>query len=174
MATDNQRKADVLVIQCGPAEPEPAKNVATNLQALRDATKERKPDFVVFTELSTTQYFCGYNDPKWFDVAEPLDGPSVKAFRDEAKRLGCYILVTFYERGTVKGEFFNSLAVICPGGELVPGTLPDGRQVRCYRRIASRPVQLLARPQRALLLQSRSWPAGIRDRAWAHRLPDLL
>jgi N-carbamoylputrescine amidase len=134
MATDNQRKADVLVIQCGPAEPEPAKNVATNLQALRDATKERKPDFVVFTELSTTQYFCGYNDPNWFDVAEPLDGPSVKAFRDEAKRLGCYILVTFYERGTVKGEFFNSLAVICPGGELVPGTLPDGRQVRCYRK----------------------------------------
>jgi N-carbamoylputrescine amidase len=134
VTTDKQRKVDVLVMQCGPAEPEPSQNVPVNLEALRQATAEKVPDFVVFTELSTTQYFCGYNDPRWFDVAEPLDGPSVTAFREEARRLKTHILLPFYERGKVKGEFFNSLAVIDPKGELVPGTLPDGRQVRCYRK----------------------------------------
>jgi N-carbamoylputrescine amidase len=129
-----KREVDVLVVQCGPAEVEPEKNVAANLKLIAEATKERKPDFIVFTELSTTQYFCGFNDPKWFDLAEPLDGPSVQAFQKAARDIGSYILLPFYERGAVKGEFFNSLAVIDPRGELVPGTLPDGRQVRCYRK----------------------------------------
>jgi predicted amidohydrolase len=131
---EEKREVDVLVIQCGPAEIEPAKNVAANLALLKEATRDRRPDFVVFTELSTTQYFCGFNDPKWFDLAEPLDGPSVSAFREAAREIGCYILLPFYERGAVKGEFFNSVAVIDPRGELVSGILPDGRSVRCYRK----------------------------------------
>lgn len=138
MAIDDRPKVEVLVIQCGPAEPEPEKNVAANLKALRDATASRKPDFVVFTELSTTQYFCGYNDPKWFDVAEPLDGPSVKAFREEAKRLGCYILLTFYERGAVKGEFFNSLAVIGPMASLSPARCRTAARCAAIARTTSR------------------------------------
>lgn len=134
MTAPGERKVDVSIIQCGPAVPEPRRNVESNLKLLADATKDKVPHFVVFTELSTTQYFCGFNDPKWFDLAEPLDGPSVAVFREEARRLGCHILVTFYERGAVKGEFFNSLAVIDPKGELIPGVLPDGRKVRCYRK----------------------------------------
>lgn len=134
MADINERKVDVTILQCGPANPEPAQNLEPNLALLRRATKQKTPHFVVFTELATTQYFCGYNDPRWFDVAEPLDGPSVTAFREEAKRLGCHILLPFYERGAVKGEFFNSVAVIDPRGELVAGILPDGRRVRCYRK----------------------------------------
>ncbi|GIL00533.1 MAG: N-carbamoylputrescine amidase [Alphaproteobacteria bacterium] len=128
------RNVDVLVVQCGAAEVEPARNVAANLALIDKATRDRKPDFISLSELSTTQYFCGYTDPRWFDLAEPLDGPSIRAFQDKARELKCYILLTFYERGAVKGEFFNSLAVIDPRGELVSGTLPDGRKVRCYRK----------------------------------------
>lgn len=134
MSNEQSKTLSVLCVQLGAAEPQPAQNVPKNLAFLREATRDRKPDFVVFTELSTTQYFCGFNDPRWFDVAEPLEGPSVAAFREEARRLGCHILLPFYERGVVKGEFFNSLAVIAPSGELIPGTLPDGRQVKCYRK----------------------------------------
>jgi predicted amidohydrolase len=134
VSAPERKKLNVLTIQLGPAKPEPKDNVPDNLAFLRKAVKDKKPDFVVFTELSTTQYFCGYNDPRWFDVAEPLDGPAVTAFRKEAKKIGCHILLPFYERGVVKGEFFNSLAVISPQGDLIPGTLPDGRQVKCYRK----------------------------------------
>ena len=136
MTTDRKREVEVLVVQCGGAEPNPAPNVEANLKIVYEAVgkHDKKPDFIVFSELSSTQYFCGYNDPKWFDVAEPLDGPSVQRMREAAKDIGCYILFPFYERGAVKGEYFNSLAVIDPRGELVPGILPDGRQVKCYRK----------------------------------------
>jgi len=134
LSTEQKRSVDVLVVQCGPSEVEPAKNVRTNLEIVRNAVKDRKPDVISFSELSTTQYFCGYNDPKWFDLAEPLDGPSVRAFKDAAREIGCHIMLTFYERGRVKGEFFNSIAVIDPKGELIPGILPDGRKVQCYRK----------------------------------------
>ncbi|MCR8547508.1 carbon-nitrogen hydrolase family protein [Salipiger sp. P9] len=134
MTTDPKKKLSVLTIQCGAVDPDPVKNVPVLIDFLREATKDQVPDFVVFTELATTQYFCGFNDPKWFDVAEPIDGQAVTAFREEAKRLGCHILLPFYEKSKVKGEFFNSLAVIGPDGELIPGTLPDGRQVSVYRK----------------------------------------
>ncbi|MBN9251950.1 MAG: carbon-nitrogen hydrolase family protein, partial [Mesorhizobium sp.] len=119
MTSETTKKLSVLTIQCGAVDPDPKVNVPALISFLREATKDRTPDFVVFTELATTQYFCGYNDPKWFDVAEPIDGQAVTAFRAEAKRMGCYILLPFYERSKVKGEFFNSLAVIGPDGELI-------------------------------------------------------
>ncbi|MBB3064251.1 MULTISPECIES: carbon-nitrogen hydrolase family protein [Limibacillus] len=134
VTTDKKREVEVLVVQCGGADPVPEKNVEANIKLVYEAVKDRKPHFIVFTELSNTQYFCGYNDPKWFGLAEPIDGPSVTRMREVAKDIGCYILFTFYEKGFVKGEYFNSLAVIDPRGELVPGTLPDGRQVKCYRK----------------------------------------
>ena len=125
---------DVLVVQCGPAQESPKLNAEANLDLIMKATRDRKPNIIVFSELSTTQYFCGFNDPRWFDLAEPLDGPNIQVFREIASELGSHILVTFYERGAVKGEFFNSVAVIDGVGNLVPGVLPDGRQVRCYRK----------------------------------------
>ena len=134
VSTDQKRDVEVLVVQCGPAEPEPHKNVRANLDLVRKALEGHKPHFIALSELSTTQYFCGYNDPKWFDLAEPLDGPSVKAFQELAREAGSHVLLPFYERGKVKGEFFNSVAVIDPRGELIPGVLPDGRKVQCYRK----------------------------------------
>ena len=41
-----------------------------------------RQDFVVFSELSTTRYFCGYNDPGPFALARPLDGPLVQRFAE--------------------------------------------------------------------------------------------
>lgn len=130
----SRASVEVLAVQCGAADADRAKNVEFNRKLVLEAAEEKKPDFVAFSELSTIQYICGCNDPKHFDLAEPLDGPSVQAFSELAQQIGCYVLLTFYERGAVKGEFFNSVAVIDPNGELVPGILPDGRQVRCYRK----------------------------------------
>ena len=134
MIEERRKTVDVLVVQCGPAQESPKLNAQANLELILEATKDRKPNIIVFSELSTTQYFCGFNDPRWFDLAEPLDGPNIQVFREIASELGSHILLTFYERGAVKGEFFNSVAVIDGVGNLVPGVLPDGREVRCYRK----------------------------------------
>jgi predicted amidohydrolase len=125
---------NVLVVQCGPATPVPTENVEANIRLIYDNVGDETPDFVVLSELSSTQYFCGYNDPAYFGLAEPIEGPSVERFREVARDLGSYVLFPFYERGVVDGEFFNSVVVIDPDGELVPGRLPNGRMVRCYRK----------------------------------------
>lgn len=127
-------KAKVLAIQNGPASTDTQKNIDENFKIVEQATESYQPDFVLFSELSTTQYFCGYNTPEHLELAEPIDGPSVARAKELAKRLGSYVLFPFYEKGEVKGEFYNSVAVIDRNGELVPGDLPDGRQVRVYRK----------------------------------------
>jgi predicted amidohydrolase len=134
MNSPSARPVHVLLIQCGPAEAEVEKNVEQNLALLEEGRRLGRTDFIVFSELSTTQYFCGQNDPRAFDLARPLDGPLVQRFAEVAKASGSYVLLTFFERGAVKGEFFNSVAVLSPAGELVPGTLPDGGRVSCYRK----------------------------------------
>lgn len=134
MANPEKRELKLLLIQCGPGDPDVEKNVAQNLALIEEGLRQGKPDFIVFSELSTTQYFAGCNDPKCFDLAQPLDGGVVQRFADVARRVGSYILVTFFERGAVKGEFFNSAALLSPEGELVPGRLPGGGTVRCYRK----------------------------------------
>jgi N-carbamoylputrescine amidase len=128
------RPVKVLMIQCGPGEPEVDRNVEQNLALIEEGARLTRPDFIVLSELSTTQYFAGMNDPRAFDLARPLDGSMVQRFGRVAREHGSHVLLTFFERGAVKGEFFNSVAVLDPAGELVPGTLPDGGRVRCYRK----------------------------------------
>lgn len=127
-------KAKVLLIQNGPATTDSEKNIDENFALVDEATQDYSPDFVLFSELSNTQYFCGYNTPDAFELAEYIDGPSVAKAQELARKLGSYVLFPFYERGKVKGEYYNSVAVIDRNGELINGDLPDGRQVRVYRK----------------------------------------
>lgn len=125
---------DVLVVQNGAATDDPDENRSRLLALLDDGTRDRRPDVVCFSELATTPYFCGADDRRWFEYAEGLDGPSVRLFQDEAKRRGLHVVLPFYERGRVPGEFYNSAVLIDADGEIVSGTLPDGRPVDCYRK----------------------------------------
>ncbi len=125
---------DVLLIQNGAATEDDDENRRRLVELLDRGTAGRQPDLVLFSELATTPYFCGADDRRWFGHAEALDGPSVRLMQDEAKRRQTYILLPFYERGRVPGEFYNSAVLIDAAGELVPGILPDGRRVDCYRK----------------------------------------
>lgn len=125
---------DAMVVQNGPATVDTQKNVEDNIRLIRDHVGDKTPDVILLSELSSTQYFCGFNDPKLFDLAEPIDGPSVHKFQELARELNANILFPFYEKGTVKGEYFNSVAVIGRDGELVQGDLPGGGHVRVYRK----------------------------------------
>ena len=127
-------KPRVLVIQNGAATDDADANREQLVASLDEAIATHGPaDVVLFSELATTPYFCGDNDPRWFDYAEPLDGPSVRLMQDEAKRREMHVLLPFYERG-VAHDFYNSCVLIGPDGQIIPGTLPDGRVVHCYRK----------------------------------------
>jgi len=129
-----ERPVKIVAVQTGPATPDKEETVESNLKLLDEAAKE-KPDFVVFPELSTTQYFpTGTTDLKYFEWAEPIPGPTTDKFAEKAKEHGCYIILPMYEKGDLEGEYYNSAALISPQGEIVPGILPDGRSVKCYRK----------------------------------------
>ena len=54
-------------------------------------------------------YFCAEQDPKWYDTAEPEDGPTVSRMREVAREHGIVLIVPLYERERA-GVYYNTAA----------------------------------------------------------------
>jgi len=120
-------------VQTGPASSSRKENAERNLSLL-DRLKG-KSDFVLFPELSTTKYWVtGRFDKRHFAEAEAIDGPTVRAFARKAKEISSYVLLPFFEKGGVEGEFFSCVVILSPSGRVVEGVMPDGRRVKSYRK----------------------------------------
>jgi N-carbamoylputrescine amidase len=78
---------------------------------------------VLIQELFASPYFCIEQNPRFFDLAQPLDGnPLVARFAGLARELGVVIPVSFFERSGP--AFFNSVAMVDA----------DGRVLGVYRK----------------------------------------
>jgi beta-ureidopropionase len=129
------RVLTALGVQTGPA----GDDLAENLRAAEDLVRSAAPTgaLVVLPELFSRPFWCcGMSDPRYFDWAEPITGPTVRNFAKLAVDCESVIVVPFFERGAVAGEYYNSVAVIGPDGNLVPGRLADGSLVSVYRKNA--------------------------------------
>src|SRR5690606_14152189 len=62
-------------------------------------------------------YFCQTEDPSAFDLAEPLDGPTVAAIAAAARDLRVYVSVPVFER-RAPGVYHNSAVLVGPSGEV--------------------------------------------------------
>lgn len=69
-------------------------------------------------ELCSGPYFAPSQDVKWYDLAEPLNGPTVQHFQALAKQHGMVIIVPFYEEA-MTGLYYNTAAVIDADGTLL-------------------------------------------------------
>jgi beta-ureidopropionase len=125
-------KIRVTSIQNGGASLNKKANIDTCIQLL-DKASEMKPDFVLFSELCTCPYFCGTNDKKYFEWAEPIPGPSIEAFSERAKKYGMHIIVPLFENASA-GVYYNSAVLLDPKGNIIEGTLPNGEKVIAYRK----------------------------------------
>lgn len=74
-------------------------------------------DVVALQELFSTTYFCREMDPRFFDWAEPVQGPLTERFCKIAKQEGVVILLPLFER-KAPGVYFNSLVVIERDGSI--------------------------------------------------------
>ena len=72
---------------------------------------------VCLPELYRSQYFCQKEDVALFDLAQPIDGPDVKAFQAAAARLGSAVVVPVFEK-RAPGVYHNSLVMIDATGEV--------------------------------------------------------
>jgi beta-ureidopropionase len=66
-------------------------------------------------EIFNGPYFCPSQDPRWYDAAEPVPGPTTELFQGIAKRHQMVMVVPVYEREQA-GVYYNTAAVIDADG----------------------------------------------------------
>lgn len=72
---------------------------------------------VCLPELFRSRYFCQSEDPAFFNLAEPVPGPTTEALAGVARRLQVVIIAPLFERRAT-GLYHNSAAVIDVDGSL--------------------------------------------------------
>lgn len=95
---------------------DPAANVKAALERTR-AAAAAGARVVVLPELFRTPYFCQREDPAFFDLAEPVPGPTTSLFAEAARDLGVAVVFPLFERRAA-GVFHNSVAVLDADGSL--------------------------------------------------------
>ena len=100
------------------AEDTPAANVRKTLPRIEEAAA-KGAKIIGLQEMFTTKYFCITQDPRNFDLAEPIEtGPSVTELAQVAKRLGVVIVAPLFEaRGSE--VYHNTAAVIDADGTVL-------------------------------------------------------
>ena len=72
---------------------------------------------ICLPELYRSQYFCQTENADYFDLAEPVNGPSLRHFSPLARTLKAVIIVPFFERRAA-GVYHNSALIIDANGKL--------------------------------------------------------
>jgi len=95
-------------------------DVAANRVKALDMTRQAANGgaaLVCLQELYSSQYFCQEECAELFDLAEPLDGPSVQAFSKLCKELKIVVVVPIFEKRDL-GLYHNSAVVIEADGSV--------------------------------------------------------
>lgn len=91
------------------------KNVEKALNGIRDAAK-RGANIVCLQELFASPYFCQVEDAELFDLAEPLDGPTMSAVSETAKSAGVVVISSVFEKRAA-GIYHNTAVIVGSQGE---------------------------------------------------------
>lgn len=73
---------------------------------------------VCLPELFRSRYFCQSEEHRFFDLAEPIPGPSTAALGALAARLGVVVVASLFERRAA-GLYHNTAAVLDADGSLL-------------------------------------------------------
>ncbi|MGQ0767420.1 MAG: carbon-nitrogen hydrolase [Gemmatimonadota bacterium] len=113
----NERKFTVGLVQEIAGSPVVAENVARAVAGIR-AAHSRGANIICLQELFNAPYFCKGLDLSWFDLAEPIPGPTTSEMQTLAAELSVVLIVPLYER-QAPGLYRNSAAVIDADGQLL-------------------------------------------------------
>ena len=96
-------------------------NPAANLKkplALAEQAAKQGAKIICTQELFRSQYFCQAEDHKYFDLAEPIPGPSTVAFQKIAKKYKVVIVASLFEK-RASGLYHNTAVIIDADGSLL-------------------------------------------------------
>ena len=97
--------------------PDPDQNLRTAVARVAEAAAAGAR-LVCLPELFRSQYFAQREDAAFFDLAEPVPGPSTETLGRAAKQAGVVVIAPVFER-RAPGLYHNSAAVIDADGRLV-------------------------------------------------------
>lgn len=95
------------------------KSTAENLDkacAMLEKAAAQGVQVACLPELFLSEYFCQKLDPKNFNLAEPLDGPTIQRLSAVAKKTGMAIVASIYERAA-PGLTYNTAVIIENNGK---------------------------------------------------------
>jgi len=95
--------------------PEPAANLEQALDRVQQAARQGAR-VVCLPELFRSQYFCQREDAAFFDLAEPIPGPTTRALAAAARKLAVVVVAPVFERRAA-GLYHNSVVVLDSDGE---------------------------------------------------------
>ena len=95
----------------------PAENLKHTLSLAEKAAKQGA-QIICTQELFRSQYFCQSENHDYFKLAEPIPGPSTKAFQRIAKKHEVVIIVSLFEK-RASGVYHNTAAIIDADGSLL-------------------------------------------------------
>ncbi|HEX9610410.1 MAG TPA: nitrilase-related carbon-nitrogen hydrolase, partial [Gemmatimonadales bacterium] len=98
----------------------PINDASAPVAKIRDAMLEKHLPFIedagkkgvqilCLQEIFNGPYFCPSQDPKWYDAAEPVPGPTIDLMRKLAKKHDMAMIVPIYER-EMAGVYYNTAA----------------------------------------------------------------
>jgi len=92
-------------------------NRANQMRLIETAAK-KGAKIICTQEMFASQYFCQVEDHSFFSLAESIPGPSTDQASKIAKRYGCVIVASLFEKRT-SGLYHNTAAVIDADGSLM-------------------------------------------------------
>lgn len=94
---------------------DPDANLERAVHRIRQAARA-DAKLVCLPELFRSQYFCQREDAAFFDLAEPIPGPTTEALSAAARESQVVVVAPIFER-RAPGLYHNSLVVFDAGGE---------------------------------------------------------
>ena len=100
-------------MQCG---PDPEQNLEHAMEMVREAAG-KGANVVCLPELFMTQYFCQREDHAFFDLAEPIPGPTSTRLSQLARQQGVVLIASLFEK-RAPGIYHNTAAIFEKDGAL--------------------------------------------------------
>ncbi len=91
-----------------------ARALAKHVAMIEDAGK-KGVQLLGLQEIFNGPYFCPGQDPRWYEAAEAIPGPTTEVMQSLAKKHSMAIVVPLYEREQA-GVYYNTAAVIDADG----------------------------------------------------------
>ena len=113
MTLSNSIQIGMIQMAC---ESDPKINLEKGLSKVLEAARQGS-HLICLPELFRSQYFCQQEDAEFFDLAEPVPGPSTDALGKIAKDKQVTIVVPLFER-RAGGVYHNSIVIMNEKGEI--------------------------------------------------------